>query len=112
MTGEKTEKPTERKRKESRKEGQVARTQELGGWASLLIVGAAAPMLLSRELGALKDLMVTCLTLGDDATPARALALLGQGGQHILYALVILGCAIMLIGVSSALAQGGFYLAT
>ena len=31
MSEEKTEKPTERKRKESRKEGQVPRTQELGG---------------------------------------------------------------------------------
>lgn len=112
MSGEKTAKPTERRRKESRKEGQVPRTQELGGWASLLVVGATAPMLLSRELTALKELMVTCLTLGDKATPERALALLGEGGQHILYALVILGCAIMVIGVGSALAQGGLYFAT
>ena len=44
MAGEeKTEKPTERKRKESRKEGQVPRTQELGGWASMLVVGMALP---------------------------------------------------------------------
>jgi flagellar biosynthetic protein FlhB len=112
MSGEKTEKPTARRRKESRKEGQVARTQELGGWASLLVVGAAAPTLLSRELGSLQHLMVTCLSLGDNATPERALALLGQGGQHIIYALVILGCSIMVIGVGSALAQGGLYFAT
>ena len=112
MSGEKTEKPTARRRKESRKEGQVARTQELGGWASLLVVGAAAPALLSRELGSLQKLMVTCLSLGDDATPERALSLLGQGGQHIVYALVILGCSVMVIGVGSALAQGGLYFAT
>ena len=112
MSGEKTEKPTARRRKESRKEGQVPRTQELGGWASLLVVGAAAPTLLSRELGSLQQLMVTCLSLGDRATPERALGLLGQGGQHIIYALVILGCSIMVIGVGSALAQGGLYFAT
>ena len=112
MSGEKTEKPTERRRKESRKEGQVPRTQELGGWASLLLVGGAAPMLLSRELDALRELMVTCLSMGDQATPGRALGLLGRGGQHILYALVILGCAVMVIGVGSALAQGGLYFAT
>ena len=33
-----TEKATPKKLKESRKEGQVARTQELGAWASLLVV--------------------------------------------------------------------------
>jgi flagellar biosynthetic protein FlhB len=110
--GEKTEKPTERRRKESRKEGQVPRTQELGGWASLLVVGMAAPALLSRELHSLQDLMVTSLSLGDQATPSRALALLGRGGAHILYALVILGCAVMLVSVGSAVAQGGLYFAT
>jgi flagellar biosynthetic protein FlhB len=112
VSGEKTEKPTERRRKESRKEGQVPRTQELGGWASLLVVGMAAPTLLSRELNALQDLLVTCLSMGDRATPSRALALLGRGGQHILYALVILGCAVMLVSVGSALSQGGLYFAT
>jgi len=112
VSGEKTEKPTERRRKESRKEGQVPRTQELGGWASLLVVGVALPMLLSRELGALRDLMVSCLTLGDGATTGRALGLLGRGGQHILLTLVLLGCGVMIVGVGSALAQGGFFLAT
>jgi flagellar biosynthetic protein FlhB len=112
MSGEKTEKPTERRRKESRKEGQVPRTQELGGWASLLLVGVALPMLLSRELGALRDLMVSCLTLGDGASTGRALGLLGRGGQHILLTLVLLGCGVMIVGVGSALAQGGFFLAT
>jgi flagellar biosynthetic protein FlhB len=110
--GEKTEKPTEKRRKESRKEGQVPRTQELGGWAALLVVGIAAPTLLTRELGALRDLMIACLTTGDQATSARALVLLGRGGQHILYALVVLGCGILVVGVGSAVAQGGLFFAT
>jgi flagellar biosynthetic protein FlhB len=111
-SGEKTEKPTEKRRKESRKEGQVPRTQELGGWASLFVVGLALPMLLSHELGSLRDLMVTCLSLGDDATTGKALGLLGRGGAHILFSLVILGCAVMVIGVGSAMAQGGLFFAT
>ncbi len=41
MSGEKTEKPTAKRRKEARKEGQVARTQELGGWATVLLFGLA-----------------------------------------------------------------------
>ena len=111
-SGEKTEKPTERRRKESRKEGQVPRTQELGGWASLLVVGIAMPTLLKHELGALRELMVTCLTLGDDATTGKALGLLGRGGQHVLLTLVVLGCSVMVVGVGSAMAQGGLFFAT
>jgi flagellar biosynthesis protein FlhB len=111
-SGEKTEKPTERRRKESRKEGQVPRTQELGGWASLMVVGLALPMLLSHELGALQELMVTCLSLGDHATTGKALGLLGQGAEHVLLTLVVLGCGVMVVGVGSAMAQGGLFFAT
>ena len=42
MSEEKTEKPTPKKRKENRKEGQVPRTQELGAWSAMLLVGAGA----------------------------------------------------------------------
>ncbi|HEY0902345.1 MAG TPA: EscU/YscU/HrcU family type III secretion system export apparatus switch protein [Marmoricola sp.] len=110
--GEKTEKPTEKKRKESRKEGQVPRTQELGGWSSLLVVGLALPFLLEHELGALRELMISALTMGEEASPAEALGLLGRGGAHVLLSLVVLGCAVMVVSVAGALAQGGFFLAT
>ena len=112
MSEEKTEKPTPKKRKESRKEGQVPRTQELGGWATLLIVGMVLPSLLSRELTALMELMVSCFTLPPDADVEDAMALLGEGATHIMVTLVLLGSAVMAIGVAAALAQGGFYLAT
>jgi flagellar biosynthetic protein FlhB len=111
-SGEKTEQPTAKRRKDSRKEGRVPRTPELGGWATLLIVGMALPALLRHELGSLRDLMVTSLSMGDQATPGKALILLGEGGRHILVALVGLGCGVMLIGVGAAVAQGGFFVAT
>ena len=52
MAGEKTEKATPKRRKEARKEGQVARTPELGGWATMLLLGLALPTLLGHELDA------------------------------------------------------------
>ena len=112
MSEEKTEQPTEQKRRENRKEGQVPRTQELGAWSSMLLVGMALPPLLSREFDALRVLMTTALTAAGDAEPARALELFGQGLWHVFFALVLLGLAVMVIGVAGALAQGGFYLAT
>ncbi|RNL62639.1 EscU/YscU/HrcU family type III secretion system export apparatus switch protein [Nocardioides marmoriginsengisoli] len=109
--GEKTEKPTPKRLKESRKEGQVARTQELGGWGSLLVVAMAMPMLLSHELGAVRRIMVTSLSVENPST-AQALTLLGDAARHVFLSIVVLGSAVMLIGVASALAQGGFFLAT
>ncbi|GAA1436002.1 flagellar biosynthesis protein FlhB [Mycobacterium cookii] len=112
MSEEKTEKPTVRKRKESRKEGQVPRTQELGGWATLLLVGLALPPLLTRELTALSQLMRECFTLGGHVEVADAMVLLGRGASHVMITLVVLGSAVMLVGVGAALSQGGFFLAT
>ncbi len=112
MSGEKTEKPTPKKRKESRKEGQVPRTQELGGWASMLIVGLALPVLLTHEIEALADLMAEALSLGDEATAATALTMLAAAAKHVFFVLVGLGSAILVMGVAAALAQGGFFLAT
>jgi flagellar biosynthetic protein FlhB len=112
VSEEKTEKPTARKRKESRKEGQVPRTQELGGWATLLLVGMALPSLLARELTALADLMKACFGLGGDVEVADAMTLLGRGFEHVMVTLVVLGSAVMVVGVAAALAQGGFFLAT
>lgn len=112
MSEEKTEKPTARKRKESRKEGQVPRTQELGGWATLLIVGMLLPTLLERELTALAELMRSCFTLQGPVEVSDATTLLTRGAGHVMLTLVVLGSAVMLVGVSAALAQGGFFLAT
>ena len=112
MSEEKTEKPTPKRRKEARKEGQVARTQELGGWLSLLVIGMALPGLVKHELVALQGLMLSCFRLPPDVGTADMFRLLGEAGQHVLLTLVLFGCAPMVLGVAAALAQGGFYLAT
>ncbi|HEY9563290.1 MAG TPA: EscU/YscU/HrcU family type III secretion system export apparatus switch protein [Nocardioides sp.] len=110
--GEKTEKPTAKKNKENRKEGQVPRTQELGGWASMMVVALALPPLLGRELSALIDLLRGALRAAEDPTVPVALAILREGLLHTFFALLLLGAAVMVMGVGAALAQGGFFLAT
>lgn len=111
MSGEKTEKPTARRQKEARKEGQVARTPELGGWAAVLMFAAFAPILVSHELKALRGIFLRGLRLAAKPEPAAALDLLGSALIHVLVVLVALGSAVMVIGVAGALAQGGFYVA-
>lgn len=112
MSEEKTEKPTPKKHKENRREGQVPRTQEIGSWSALLLVAMFLPNLLGRELDALRELMTACLTAGSNASIGLAMELLGRGLLHVLLALVLLGSGVLVVGVVGAVAQGGFYLAT
>ena len=111
-TGEKTEKPTPKRRKELRKEGQVARTQELGAWSAMLLAVLTVPMLVGRELGRLGELLETAFRSISNATPATDLTLLGEALRHVFLVLLTLGCGVLVVGVAGALSQGGFYLAT
>ena len=43
MSGDKTEKPTQQRKKQARKEGTVARTPDLGAWAGLLAASIVVP---------------------------------------------------------------------
>ncbi len=112
MTGEKTEKPTPKKRKESRKEGQVPRTPELGAWSTVLLVGLVLPAMMGREMEALKGLLARSMSSPQDATIASATVLLRDGAFHAAIALLLLSSGVMVIGVAAALSQGGFFLAT
>src|SRR5215213_4594786 len=65
--GDKTEKPTPKRRADARKEGQVARSQDMNGaivlLASLMVLSAMAP----KMMQSLKTMMST--TLSTIATP-------------------------------------------
>lgn len=112
MSEEKTEKPTPKRRKENRKQGQVPRTPEIGSWSALLLVASFLPALLGRELSALREVMARCLSAGGRASNGLALELLGDGLWHAMVALVALGSGVMVVGVVGAVAQGGFFVAT
>lgn len=109
-SGEKTEKPTPRRRKQAKKDGQVPRTPEIGGWLSLLVVSAAMRPLLGKELGALHGLMNESLRAIEHPSVEVALTVLRRSAQHVLISLVVLGTMVMVVGVLSTIAQGGFFL--
>ena len=109
-TGEKTEKPTPKRKKQARKDGQVPRTPELGSWLGLLAAALAIGPLLRHELGSLRTTLTTSLTSVDDPSAPLALSLLGDAAKQAFLALALLGSMIMVVGVVAAIAQGGFYL--
>ncbi|GAA1931227.1 EscU/YscU/HrcU family type III secretion system export apparatus switch protein [Nocardioides marmoribigeumensis] len=110
--GEKTEKPTAKRRKEARKEGQVARTPDLGGYATLLVFSMVAGLAAKHEGVAIMELMQRALRLVAEPDEGKAVALLGDSLRHTMTVICVLGGVVMVIGVASALAQGGFFVAT
>jgi flagellar biosynthetic protein FlhB len=112
MKDEKTEKATPKKVKEARKEGQVARTQELGGWAAMLALAVNLEWLVARGTEEIRIHMVRVLALLENPTTADALRMLGEGSVLALLISVALGLVVLLVGVASGAAQGGIHLAT
>jgi flagellar biosynthetic protein FlhB len=109
---EKTEKATPKKVKQSRKEGQVARTQELGAWVSVLFVAMSLQWLCRSGLGKVRNLMLTTIPQTASPDQHQMMAVLKDGATMALLMTVVLGSCILVIGVASAIAQGGLFFAT
>lgn len=76
---QRTEKPTARRKREARREGKVARSQELGGWAGLLAGSYALPSLLSNgasHMAGLEDRIASAMA---HPSPAAAVGALEAG---------------------------------
>ncbi|HEX2176885.1 MAG TPA: EscU/YscU/HrcU family type III secretion system export apparatus switch protein [Nocardioidaceae bacterium] len=112
MKEEKTEKPTPKKVKESRKEGQVPRTAELGAWGSMLAFGLLLHWLVGWGADSIRELMIRSTSVVGDPSPADALILLREGSLTALLLSVALGAGVLVIGVLSAAGQGGIHMAT
>jgi flagellar biosynthetic protein FlhB len=104
---DKTEKPTPKRRREARREGQIARTADLGGWLSVLVLGLAVGPLLGHELDAWRELVSTSLRAVERPSVPLAVHLLGNGMRHAFFSILVISGIVLLVGVASAVAQGG-----
>ncbi|MGY1649694.1 EscU/YscU/HrcU family type III secretion system export apparatus switch protein [Geodermatophilus sp. SYSU D01119] len=105
--GEKTEKPTPKKLREARKEGQIPRTQELGTWAGVAVASGLLPMLVGNAFDAVGRLFVQIDVVVDEPDAAKVSPLLGQALSAFLTTVLPVALALMLVGVLSSAAQGG-----
>ena len=105
--GEKTEKPTPKKLKEARKEGQIPRTQELGTWAGVAVASALLPMLVGNAFDAVGRLFVQVGTVVEEPEASKVPPLLGQALSAFLTTVLPVALALMLVGVLASAAQGG-----
>jgi flagellar biosynthetic protein FlhB len=110
MAGDKTEKATPKRRKEARKEGQVGRSQDLGGAVVLitgiLMLGVTGPSIAQRLAGAVSDSLQA--GAAHDVTASTVGNLFMNTGRTAAMCLwpVVAACALMGVLVSGA--QTGF----
>src|SRR5919112_4860699 len=110
--GEKTEKPTPKRLKEARKEGQIPRTQELGTWAGVAAASVFLPMLVANTFDAIGRLFVQFGSVVDEPDAEAVGVLLGQALTVFLETLLPMALSLMLVGVLASAAQGGVAFAT
>jgi len=110
--GDKTEAPTPKRRREARKEGQVAKTPELGVWLQVLVASFGIPMVLERAHGDLLGVTRDVQAITADPDPALAMQILGKGLGTVVTTVVPLAVVMLLVGVIAVLCQTGPLLAT
>lgn len=107
---EKTEQPTPKKKKESRRKGQIAKSQDLTAWTSLLVGLYMIPMMLGRIYGvtsaSLNDVQAMSITPEADET-VRILGLTLRDGFLAAMPLML---TVMAVTIVSSLAQTGLIL--
>jgi flagellar biosynthetic protein FlhB len=110
MAGEKTEKPTDKKREDARKKGQVARSHELNGAAVLLAALLALSAFGPKLFVSLEEVTVALLHLVANpqvVTSAGLGSLMGGISQHVGLAVLPIIMTCCLAGVAINVVQIG-----
>jgi flagellar biosynthetic protein FlhB len=107
VSGEKTEKPTPRRKREARREGRIARTPDLGAWLGVLGASVLLPMTLRLASARVVALTGKLPDVIRNPNPDTALRLLREVPGDVAVALAPLCGGLLLIGVIASAAQGG-----
>src|SRR3954449_10694849 len=97
--GEKTEKPTPQRLKKARKDGQIARTPELGTWVGVAAASVLLPMLVSKSFTMVQQLFVHVGAVAQDPETSAVSALMGQALSGFLTTLLPTALGLMVSGV-------------
>lgn len=112
MSGEKTEKPTPKKKRDSQREGQIVRTPELGSWSAMLVVSVLLPMIVRKLMALSGQLMIDMQEIIRKPDQADAMQLFLRGMKEGTLVGGTLIICILLAGFVAAVAQGGLKMAT
>ena len=106
----KSEAPTDKKKKDARKKGNVSKSQDLGPWITLLVATYVIPWTIGAVGGVATESLSAIRQVAKQPDPLVAVQLLGQDLRAGLLATlpILVGC--MLIGIVAHVAQTGLVL--
>ncbi len=110
-SGEKTEKPTPRRLKKARRDGQVGHSPELGSWLSVLAATFVLPAVARSLMSTAQTSMVQVGATIQDPDVGQALAVTRSAFLHAASALAPLALLVLLTSVAAAGGQGGIWIA-
>lgn len=106
----KTEAPTQKRRRDARRDGRVARSQELAGWVGVLAVTMLLPGLFGRVAEALRETLRQIGRVAERPDTAALPTVVGDSLWSMVMALMPTLLAFLGIAVVVNLAQVGFLL--
>lgn len=107
MSSEKTEKPTEQRKKQARQEGQVPSTPDFGAWSGILLASFLIPMVVRSLMERTQKIMETVAQIIQDPTEEQALALLRTAAWDAVVAAAPLCVGLLLVSIATSAAQNG-----
>lgn len=108
MASDKTEQPTAKRKREARRDGNLARSSEVVAWAQMLAASVLLPAAFGLGSRSLRQVMLQVGVLVSRPDPEAALRLLGTGLTGGLLAIAPVGLGMVAIGLVGNFAQTGF----
>jgi flagellar biosynthetic protein FlhB len=112
MAGEKTEQPTEQKKRQARRDGTRARTPDLGAWGGVLLASFLIPTMAREIMTRTQALFMRCTQAFTDPEPAKALALVKGAATDMVIIAAPITVGLFAFAILAAAAQGGLRPAT
>jgi flagellar biosynthesis protein FlhB len=107
MAGEKTEKPTEQKKKKARRDGTIARTGDLGQWGGMFIASVMIPMVAKNAIDRAQALFLRCMDVVADPDPNKDLQMVRAAVKDGAIAVAPLAVGLFVFVILAAAVQGG-----
>ena len=105
---DKTEAPTPKRKKEARRDGRVARSNDLVGWLSLLIATLVLPGLIRGITDAAKELLLAAVAMARHPDAARLPTAMGKALSMMLTAMLPTMLTLVGLAIAANVAQVGF----
>jgi len=104
---QKTEKPTPRKVKQAKRDGQVARSPDVGTWVGMLVAVFLVRLTIVSTVHLSQSLFAEVGAVVQNPDPAAMTKLLGSGVLKGALAVAPLALGLLVTGVAASAAQGG-----